>query len=666
MNLNLSTFSATIPALALATLVFALACTGSPNRDGHDAVARHDFNRAAVRLNLPLFWVADEDQDSAVSPAEVVSLLFYGGEWRWVVDGRFTPEFEEAYGRIVKEAAQPGGSEDGLDAAERERRRLVREDLDYGIATLVRSDLTTLPEDHRTFVRHMLQAANLIDKLYARQVGAAAMADQVGEMDLAGQSLFRRNWGPRGAAPGTDLNPACSAIPGGPKPLVDPYPAAMQENEDFCARLEGLPNAEELFDPFTAVREVDGQLVAVPYNDAYPILMGAIATELTAAADALSDPEEEALRSYLRAAAQSFTDNDWAPADEAWAAMNVQNSRWYLRIAPDEVYWEPCSQKAGFHLTLALINRDSLTWQERLTPVRQEMEDRLAVVAGPPYSAREVAFHLPDFIDIVVNAGDDRDPLGATIGQSLPNWGPVANEGRGRTVAMTNLYTDADSAAIRRAQAESLLDAATMAHYTDGPEPGLLGTILHEATHNLGPSHEYEVGGRTDSVLFGGGLASTLDELKAQTGALWYLEMLHSRGLISAELYRQSYVDALIWAFGHISRGMYTATGQRKAYSQLAAIQVGYLLEDGALAFDPDAIAANGDDHGAFHIDFERMPAAIEKMMGLVAGIKARGDRERAEELAAGMVDGEAVPQALITERMLRHPKANFVYSIDM
>ena len=60
------------------------------------------------------------------------------------------------------------------------------------------------------------------------------------------------------------------------------------------------------------------------------------------------------------------------------------------------------------------------------------------------------------------------------------------------------------------------------------------------------------------------------------------------------------------------------------------------------------------------------MPAAIEKMMGLVAGIKARGDRERAEELAAGMVDGEAVPQALITERMLRHPKANFVYSIDM
>ena len=50
----------------------------------------------------------------------------------------------------------------------------------------------------------------------------------------------------------------------------------------------------------------------------------------------------------------------------------------------------------------------------------------------------------------MINAGDDRNPLGATIGESLPNWGPVANEGRGRTVAMVNLYLDPDSIAARR------------------------------------------------------------------------------------------------------------------------------------------------------------------------------------------------------------------------
>ena len=73
------------------------------------------------------------------------------------------------------------------------------------------------------------------------------------------------------------------------------------------------------------------------------------------------------------------------------------------------------------------------------------MEKALAELAGAPYKAREVSFKLPDFVDIALNAGDSRPPSGATIGQSLPNFGPVANEGRGRTVAMTNFYTDPDS-----------------------------------------------------------------------------------------------------------------------------------------------------------------------------------------------------------------------------
>ena len=40
--------------------------------------------------------------------------------------------------------------------------------------------------------------------------------------------------------------------------------------------------------------------------------------------------------------------------------------------------------------------------------------------------------------------------------------------------------------------------------------------MLHEAAHNLGPAHEYKVKGKTDDQVFGGPLASTLEELKAQ------------------------------------------------------------------------------------------------------------------------------------------------------
>jgi hypothetical protein len=337
-------------------------------------------------------------------------------------------------------------------------------------------------------------------------------------------------------------------------------------------------------------------------------------------------------------------------------------------VAPDEVYQDPCQLKAGFHLTFARISKESLAWQEKLAPLQQEMEQALATLAGPPYAARRVSFHLPDFVEIVVNAGEDRSPMGATIGQSLPNWGPVANEGRGRTVAMTNLYTDPDSQATRREGAESLFDTATLAHYPGDGGPDLLDTILHEAAHNLGPSHEYRVGGKTDREIFGGPLASTLEEVKAQTGALWLTEFLRTRGVIDEAFARQVWVDALVWATGHVAVGMYTGNDKSrpKPYSQLAAIQLGFLSDEGVITFDPNGPAANGQDRGSFAVDLTRFAPAAEKLMRLVGGIKARGDKAAAEALVQKYVEGEAERHALIAERLQRLPKGSLVYALEL
>ena len=293
------------------------------------------------------------------------------------------------------------------------------------------------------------------------------------------------------------------------------------------------------------------------------------------------------------------------------------------------------------------------------------MEKRLAKLIGWPYAERKVAFHLPDFIDIIFNAGDSRNAIGATVGQSLPNWGRVANESRGRTVAMSNLYTDADSLRVRRAQATSLLEKDAVAGLADDPANALLGTILHEATHNLGPSHEYKFQGKTDSLAFGGGLASMMEELKAQSGALYLLELLKNEKVITPEVQRQSYLDSVTWSFGQIAQGMWTESGQRKPYSQLAAIQLGFLMDQGAITWDENAAAANGKDKGAFRIAFEKLPAACEKLMKLVATIKARNDKAGAEALAKKYADGGKVPQSAIAERVLRFQKNSFVYALD-
>ncbi len=70
------------------------------------ALARDDVNRLAARLNLPLFWRADQDSDGAVDPDEVVGLLFYPTQGEWVAEGAFTPAFLDAYDRMVALAAE--------------------------------------------------------------------------------------------------------------------------------------------------------------------------------------------------------------------------------------------------------------------------------------------------------------------------------------------------------------------------------------------------------------------------------------------------------------------------------------------------------------------------------------------------------------------------------
>lgn len=649
----------------LTVLALIAACGGStspdttlPQRGDAPRLERLRFNQLALRLDLPLYWVDDTDGDGMPDPDEITALSFYSQPApRWVEDGRFTPAFEQALARIQAEATAPPPSDPRL--------RLVHQELDAAAPTLLASDLRSLPAPHKRFAKHMLRVGELIDALYARQVGMTALAARLPD-DPASRSLFRRNWGPRCQAPSTENDPACSAIPGAPAQPVDVYPAELQAQDHFCVALEQRPDAETLLGPFTVVRARGDELVAVPYAEAYAEQMQPIAESLEAAAEAVGeDPSEAALVGYLRAAAQAFRDNDWEPADEAWSRMNARNSKWYVRVGPDEVYWDPCSHKAGFHLTLARIDESSLAWQDRLNPLQRDMENALAALVTPDvYTARDVSFHMPDFIAIVGNFGDDRDPFGATIGQSLPNWGPVAEEGRGRTVAMTNLYTDADSLARRRATAASLLQAETMAFYSDDPQPGLVATILHEATHNLGPASEYRVEGKTDEEIFGGGMASMLEELKAQSGALYFLRLLRDRGVLDDRQVQQTYVDSLVWALGHISRGMYTPSGWRKPYSQLAAIQVGYLMNAGALRFDAEAEAANGEDRGAFAIDFERLPEAIDAMMRDVMRIKGAGDAEAANALAERYVDGDAVPMALITERFRRQPRASFVFAV--
>ncbi|MBI5510294.1 MAG: hypothetical protein HY903_16170 [Deltaproteobacteria bacterium] len=633
-------------------------------------VPRADFNRLAAELSLPLFWRADAKNPGTLDADELAITwgLDRSAPDTWLNAQGFSAKLYQAYDAVSRRFKT--GAEPAADPAEAKRQALLQKELGEGRFTLLDSDLTGLAAADKTLVRNILQAAAEIEDLYLEQTGGATLAAKIPAADTMSRMVFWLNGGPRCSAPTTEKDKDCNVLKERPEEISGLYPAALQVDKEFCKTLAARPDAAALAHQFAAVvDDGKGGLTAKPYTVVYQAQMERIAALLDAAGADFAADEEVALKAYLKAAAQAFRDNDWFKADESWAKMNAVSSKWYLRIGPDETYFEPCAQKAGFHVSFARINPGSLEWQQKLEPVKNDMEKVLAEHAGKPYKARAVSFHLPDFIDVVVNAGDSRSPRGATIGQSLPNWGPVANEGRGRTVVMTNFYTDPDSRAAWRSQVASLLCAGSMKAVSDDQAPELMSTVLHEAAHNLGPAHEYKVDGKTDDQIFTGPLAATMEELKAQTAALFLADWLAGRGIVDHAMVTAAHTYDITWAFGHISRGMVTGEGRPKTYSQLAAIQVGYLIDAGGIVWHKDEPAANGDDVGCFELKPETISRAVDKLTTDVFGIKARGDLKAAEALKQKYVDAPGtfeVLRTVITERWLRSPQASFLYSVRL
>jgi hypothetical protein len=627
---------------------------------------RDDFNFRAQERFLPLFWRSDANGNGRLDPEELATL--WGPQHlklaAFVNEQGFTANFRELYEALVK-----GDDFASLPAEEKARREKLQRELAGGRPTLVETDTRGFTPGELAALPHLVEAGTLVEHLYQRELGVDAFSGQLPKDEPLSRAVLFRNQNARCATPQLEHDASCTAVPGAEAAWPGLYPASLKSDAKFCETLAHAKNAAALQDHFSVVRDAlsTGKgFEAVPFSKAFGEDMEAVAQELDAAGAALTDESEAGFKAYLEAAAKAFRTNDWEGANAAWLAMGSSATKWYLRIAPDEVYGEPCAVKALFAMNLSRLNPDSRAWREKLEPVKHELEQTLAGLAGAPYKARDVKFKLPDFIDVVLNTGDQRNPHGATVGQSLPNWGKVAEKG-GRTVVMTNLYTDPDSQAMLRGQMASLFCQATFAQASTDAKAATLSVVLHEASHNLGPSHDYQVKGKVDDVVFGGPLAATMEELKAQTSALFFSEWLVEHQLLSAEEARTTHVRDVAWAFGHIARGMYAGDGKPKNYSQLAAMQLGTLAQAQALVWKADEKAANGTDTGCFELDFSKWKDTIVALEKRVLKIKAQGDRSDAEALKATFVDAQddwGTRRALISERWLRAPKATFVYAI--
>src|SRR5262249_52752138 len=153
--------------------------------------------------------------------------------------------------------------------------------------TLVETDLSRESAAATNVVRHFMNAAGALERIYAKQKGVFDLEAKVPEADTSSRMMFYRNQSPFCEAPQTENNPACSALAMKPPRISGLYPAAIQADPKFCEAVAKAPNAQDLMGHFNIVvnGEKPDRFKPLAYNEAYKEDMQAVASELEAAAE---------------------------------------------------------------------------------------------------------------------------------------------------------------------------------------------------------------------------------------------------------------------------------------------------------------------------------------------------------------------------------------------
>ena len=383
------------------------------------------------------------------------------------------------------------------------------------------------------------------------------------------------------------------------------YPPDLTK-EELDAYIAAHPDEKDgLLSPFTVVRRDGDRLVAVPYHEAYAGFVLPAADLLDQAA-ALS--KNESLAAYLRLEAQALRTDDYFDANLAWLDLD---SNLDVSIGPHEVYDDQLTgQKAFYKANVLIVDRPAAEQLSALMDAVPALQASLPVPAE--YRPDQTGTMTPlEIADDVYRQGQVRAIMEG-VAFSLPN-DPKVWEAKGAKKVMMGNYLDARRTqvltplanAILAEKAAQQLDAKTYFNWV----------LLHEVSHTLGPR---TVNGQEITVSQAlGEYYSPIEEGKADLTGLYDLPYLLEEGILSGSL-ESHYVGYLAEALRSIR------FGPGSAYGMIRSAAWNFLVERGALTFDPAA--------GKFSVDVEKMTQAVEELVVTLLTIEGEGDTAAAKE----------------------------------
>jgi hypothetical protein len=476
----------------------------------------------------------------------------------------------------------------------------------------LRFDPKLLDANETAALEKIVQAATFMDEIFLNQVYSQNEALQIELLDNYVPEtepylqLFQIMFGPFNRL--EEDKPFINHLP---KPVgANFYPEEMTKSE-FLEWIETHPADKAAFeDTFTRIVRKNGNLVAVPYSEAYKVWLKPAAQLLREAAELT---QNASLKKYLLSRADAFLSNDYYQSDMDWMDLDSQIE---VVIGPYEVYEDKMfNYKAAFEAFVTIVDPVESKKLEVIGQYLNELEQSLPIKDAYKNFNRGVSSPVK-VVQEVFSAGDTKAGV-QTLAFNLPNDERVRQAKGSKKVMLKNI-AEAKFEKIYLPIAQIVLSPEMLAKISF--DHWFTHVLMHEATHGLGPGIIKQADGSETTVQkLIKETYSAIEECKADVGGMYTYAYLCNQGVFPAGLEEGIYPTFL----GGIFRSV--RFGAEEAHGKANLIAFNFILEKGGYSYDPAT--------QTYAVDYLNIRAAVKDLLNKLLTIEAEGDYAGAKAL---------------------------------
>ncbi len=462
---------------------------------------------------------------------------------------------------------------------------------------ILTTDLSWLSPSEREIISILIDVADIMNEIFWMQ----AYGDK-DELFAQIENEYAAKYAKIHYGPWDRLRGNEPFIPGfGIKPQAAGFYPADITKEEFDAWADTTKTSL-----YTLIRRDDeGNLVAIPYSQAYKDQHEKAAMLMRRAAELAEEP---GLKAYLLSRADALLSNEYQPSDYTWMAMKESNIDFV--VGPIENYEDRLYGYKAAHEAFVLVK--DLDWSAKLAKFTGMLPALQAGLPVPPeYKAEAPGTDSDINVYYALYYAGDCNAGSKTIAINLPNDPEIHTSVGSRKLQLKNSMK-AKFDKILVPISDILIDEGQRSHIKF--DAFFENTTFHEVSHGMGVKNTVNGKGPAREALKE--YYSVIEEAKADIMGLYLVTKLYEMGEITSGEVMDNYVTF----FAGIFRS--SRFGASSAHGRANMLNLKYFADNNAFVHQDD---------GTYKVNFEEMKAAVISLVEKIIVLQGNGDYDAAK-----------------------------------